>query len=38
MASYLMPQLVILIRNYVSLEATLAFLEASDPLFPIWAS
>jgi peptide/nickel transport system permease protein len=32
----LVPQLVILIPGYVFLEATLAFLQVSDPLLPTW--
>jgi peptide/nickel transport system permease protein len=32
----MIPQLVILIPSYVFLEATLAFLEVSDPVLPTW--
>ncbi|MGD8473990.1 MAG: ABC transporter permease subunit [Anaerolineae bacterium] len=32
----MIPQLVILIPSYVFLEATLAFLEVSDPILPTW--
>ncbi len=32
----LLPQIVILIPGYVFLEATLAFLEVSDPVLPTW--
>jgi peptide/nickel transport system permease protein len=32
----MVPQLVILIPSYVFLEATLAFLEVSDPILPTW--
>ncbi len=32
----MIPQLVILIPSYVFLEATLAFLEVSDPTLPTW--
>ena len=32
----MIPQLVILIPSYVFLEATLAFLEISDPTLPTW--
>ena len=32
----MIPQLVILIPSYVFLEATLAFLQVSDPILPTW--
>ena len=34
--SVMIPQLVILIPSYVYLEATLAYLNMSDPLLPTW--
>ena len=34
--SVMIPQLVILIPTYVYLEATLAYLNMSDPLLPTW--